>query len=371
MNPKEKQSRIFSYLRDSRLEMSEEEVHQLIQKLPHLPVPKGGHPLSIHIGINLNSIIMNSIFIIALISGLLYFGQKEEKITEPQESYVPTQLQVELQEPKPLASNDLEGNEDIHFPEERIERAREENREAVKEPNSLTPSSLQKVAEKDLSASKIGSTSKASGKELEIDLATDKQAKNIEAGVRRSFKGKFFFHFNSPLTLSQAKVQAFKKELQEELKKDGFLNRKKPITIFYSNEGISINDGQLASSELVVYEKLCEKYGVKKAENRQVQLRDEIILIGDFDEAGEMRRGILEGKGEIVLNNLEPYEDEGGKALFEEKGDGLFGQEITPCKQALKFKGDISLFSKKLKARLSTDNLFESKDGETRLWFPK
>lgn len=372
MNPKEKQERVFSYLRESRLEMSEQEVQGLIQKLPHLPLPKGGHPLSISIGITLNSIIMNSIFIIALISGILYFGQTEEKITEPLEQSMYSQVQEDTQASASLAPTELkevaaaisqdESPKEIETAVKKEERTETIDRISTKEEHTfakeVVPEENQTRANETL-------------KDSPSDSVASKKSEEIEGGVRRSFKGDFFFHFNSPITMIKTAVVDLKKGLQNQLKADGYWSREKPISILYSSNVISINEQRLSHAESEAYEKLCQQYGITKAENRQIQLRDEIILIGDIDAAGEMRRGILEGKGEIILNNLEPYKDETGKSLFEEDEGGLFGQGITPCKEVLKFKGDLNLFSKKLRERLATDNLFESKGGETRLWFPK
>ena len=376
MSAQEKQSRILGYLREAELEMNRKEVQGLIEKLPHLPLPKGGHPLSIRIGLNLNTIIMNSFLIVSVLSGLVYFSQLDEnqnliqEVVSVEESTVENELpyreidtrEIESLEVLDLKQENLAGTDVVEPSEpERPESPTQHfSPEAeLEEPSSQASTNVPKP-EMPVSEPEIAS------------LSRDQQEEKVEVSgrMRRTFRGTTYYNHNSPVKISEADIKVLKKDLIKQLKADGFAKgRKFKLAIQCLPDGLRINTERLSQTQAEPYLAFLQKYSIPTATQRQIRLIEKFILIGDFDKDGDMLRGTLQGSGEIVLDDLDPIEEY--YPLFSDREEKGLTPDMGPCKEPLKVDDTIGQLKQKLKRMLRSDDLLSSRSDEIRIWFPK
>ncbi|MEM8890806.1 MAG: hypothetical protein AAGD28_22715 [Bacteroidota bacterium] len=376
MSAQEKQSRILNYLREAKLEMSRKEVQGLIEKLPHLPLPKGGHPLSIRIGLNLNTIIMNSILIVSVLSGLIYFSQLDEKpnlapeVDSVEESIGENELPY-----REIDTREIESLEVLDLDQENIS---DSNPETPSEPESHE--SPEENLNSTLAADEptTETTAAVSSNETPVSepepasRTNDQQEENLVGSerMRRSFKGTHYYNHNSPVKISEEDIKVLKKDLLKQLKADGFAKgRKVKLAIQCLPDGLRINTERLSKAQAQPYEAFLQKYSIPTATQRQIRLIEKYILIGDFDKDGDMLRGTLQGSGEIVLDKLDPIEEY--YPLFSDKEENGLMSDLSPCQEPLNVDNSIGQLKQKLKSMLRSDDLFSSRKDETRIWFPK
>ncbi|MEL6255249.1 MAG: hypothetical protein AAFR87_24785 [Bacteroidota bacterium] len=378
MNAKDKQSKIFNYLYEAEVEMSRKEVQGLINKLPHLPLPKGGHPLSISIGLNLNSIIMNSILFISILSSLIYFSQEDKKQILTVDVIAVDEAAASTEQPyREVDTREIENFESWDLDEvnlaEKVESnlAEEESIESMDK--SIIPerneSGFESMDEEFLNVGPSGQ----SDSQPENTLISEEQKvadKEDSERMKRTFRGTVYYNHNSPVKISEADIKILKKDLLKQLKSDGFVKGKKlKLAIQCLPDGLRINTERLTEAQSTPYEVFLKQYSIPTATQRQIRLIDKFILIGDFDKDGNMLRGTLQGSGNIVLDNLEPIEEY--YPLFSDKKEDALILTNGPCKDRLEVEDNITQLKQKLKRMLRSDELFNQQNDETRIWFPK
>lgn len=378
MSAQEKQSRIFSYLQEAELEISRDEVKQLIDKLPHLPLPKGGHPLSISIGLNLNSIIMNSMLFISILSGLIYFSQAEDKTRMIVDAVAVEEAAPAKEEPyREIDTRGIESFEALDLDKENLAEPNETELPEIEAVESLKENTIPKQQEEepqstnegvaDVSASKTPIPESKASQLLKEEAAEHVQ---VSERMRRSFRGTTYYNHNSPVKISEADIKILKKDLLRQLKSDGFAKGKKlKLAIQCLPNGLRINTELLTKEQAAPYEAFLQQYAIPTATERQIRLIEKFILIGDFDKDGDMLRGTLQGSGNIVLDNLDPIEEY--YPLFSDKKENELTLDEGPCKEPLDVDDDITQLKQKLKRMLRSDDLFSSRNDEARIWFPK
>ena len=378
MSAQEKQSRIFSYLQEAKLEMSRKEVQGLLEKLPHLPMPKGGHPISIRIGLTFKSIIMNSILIISVLSGLMYFSQLDEEQNISTEVVFSEESSSEAELPyREIDTREIESFESLDLDQENLAEVQAADSESVEPIASPEENTSQDEKEsKEVPAKEedpISDSKEEAAAEEESPGSLDKsEANRVEESERmkRSFRGTTYYHHNSPVKISEADIKLLKKDLLKQLKADGFAKgRKVRLAIQCLPDGLRINSEQLTKTQAAPYEAFLQQYSIPTATQRQIRLIDKFILIGDFNKEGDMLRGTLQGSGNIVLDELDPIEEY--YPLFSDKEEKALTLDDGPCEKPLNVEDNITQLKNKLKSRLKSDELFSPKKGETRIWFPK
>lgn len=378
MSRPEKAYQVFEYLRTSKTELSQEQVQEIIKRLPTLPIPKGGHPSTL--GFNFYTIIMNSIIVISLMSGLLFLIQpqkKQEILSEdisvkkdlPQEFSTPaptlispnaineTRQSLQENSPKKELAPEKVLDTTASFPVEDTEVQTEDNSQDNTSPKNILP--LQKNPASNLR-----------------ELEEFEQTKAPEISDRKAppvtFKGKAYFTHMSPVKISQAGMQELKKRLLKSLKQDALLEKgKQTLVLKYTNSSMQINGRELASEQSSRYKKILESYGISPGRDRQVQVIQKFILVGDFDTHGQLVKGIVEGSGYIELTELayNPHAQETG--LFAASKKGHLNISRLVCDTELQFQGDIKKLKQELLRNLLMDDLLSAEKEENRIWFPK